>query len=131
MQATLNTIQIRDAKKEDLPLIYSTWLLGLYHGCEWFSRIKKDSFFKNYKLVLDRLLPRCTVKVAVLADDEDVILGYICYRDNNLDWIFVKKAWRKMGIAKMLVPQEITNCTHLTKVGRSLKPKEWTFDPFV
>lgn len=131
MQVTLNTIQIRDVRKEDLPLIYSTWLLGLYHGCEWFSRIKKDSFFKNYKLALERLLPRCTIKVAVLSDDDDVILGYVVYRDSTLDWIFVKKAWRKMGIAKMLLPQGINNCTHLTKVGRSLKPKEWTFDPFV
>lgn len=131
MQATSNTIQIRDVREEDLPLIYSTWLLGLYHGCEWFGRIKKDSFFKNYKRALEGLLPRCQIKVAALADDPDVILGYVCFRGESLDWIFVKKAWRKMGIAKSLLPAGITNCTHLTKVGRSLKPKEWTFDPFV
>lgn len=131
MQVLSNTILIRDVREEDFPLIYSTWLLGLYHGCEWFGRIKKDSYFKNYKLALERLLPRCTIKMAVLADDPDVILGYVCYRGTTLDWIFVKKAWRKMGIAKMLLPSDITNCTHLTKVGRSLKPKEWTFDPFV
>lgn len=131
MQVTSSTIQIRDAKPEDLPLIYSTWLLGLYHGCDWFSRIKKESFFRNYKVVIERLIPKCEVKVACLADDEDVILGYVCYRGENLDWIFVKKAWRKMGIARMLLPKGITNCTHLTKVGRSIKPKEWTFDPFV
>lgn len=131
MQATSNTIQIRDVKEEDLPLIYSTWLLGLYHGCEWMNRIKKESFFKNYKLFIERRLPLCTVKVAALADDPDVILGYVCYRDNVLDWIFVKKAWRKMGIAKMLLPQGVTLVTHLTKVGRSIKPKEWDFDPFV
>jgi hypothetical protein len=131
MQVTLNTIQIRDVREEDLPLIYSTWLLGLYHGCEWFGRIKKDSFFKNYKSALENRLPHCKIKVAALSEDPDVILGYVCYRENVLDWIFVKKAWRKMGIAKMLMPKNIKACTHLTKVGRSIKPKEWDFDPFI
>lgn len=131
MQVTSSTVQIRNFKQEDLPLIYSTWLLGLYHGCDWFGRIKKESFFRNYKVVLERLVPTCEIKVACLTDDEDVILGYVCYRGESLDWIFVKKAWRKMGIGKMLLPEGITNCTHLTKVGRSLKPREWTFDPFI
>jgi hypothetical protein len=131
MQVTLNTIQIRDLREEDLPLIYSTWLLGLYHGCEWFGRIKKDSFFRNYKAFLEKRLLSCQVKVASLTEDPDVILGYVCYRENVLDWIFVKKAWRKMGIAKMLLPQGVTKVTHLTKVGRSIKPKEWDFDPFI
>jgi hypothetical protein len=131
MQVTSNMILVRDVREEDLPLIYSTWLLGLYHGCDWFGRIKKDSFFANYKVSLEKRLPHCTIKVASLKEDPDVILGYVCYRGNVLDWLFVKKAWRKMGIAKMLMPQNINVCTHLTKVGRSLKPKEWDFDPFV
>lgn len=131
MQATSSTIQIRDAVEEDLPLIYSTWLLGLYHGCDWFNRIEKKAFFDNYKKVVEQRVMHSQVKVAVLVEDPDVILGYVCYRNNVLDWIFVKKAWRKIGIAKMLVPQGITICTHLTKVGRSLKPKEWAFNPFV
>lgn len=131
MQATLNTIQIRDASEEDLPLIYSTWLLGLYHGCDWFNRIDKKVFFDNYKKIVEQRVKHSNVKLAVLKEDNDVILGYVCYRGNVLDWVFVKKAWRKMGIAKMLVPADIAACTHLTKVGRSLKPKNWIFNPFV
>lgn len=131
MQVTSNTIQIRNAVKEDLPLIYSTWMLGLYHGCDWFNKIEKKAFFDNYKKVVEKRVTDSDIKVAVLTEDPDVILGYVCYRGNVLDWIFVKKAWRKMGIAKMLTPKDIKICTHLTKVGRSLKPKDWIFNPFI
>jgi hypothetical protein len=131
MQVTSDTIQIRNAVREDLPLIYSTWLLGLYHGCDWFNRIDKKAFFDNYKKLIEKRVVDSDIKVAVLSDDPDVILGYVCYRNNVLDWIFVKKAWRKMGIAKMIMPTNIDTVTHLTKVGRSLKPKNWVFNPFI
>lgn len=131
MQATSSTIQIRAAVEEDLPFIYSTWLLGLYHGCDWFNRIDKKVFFDNYKKIVEQRVKHSNVQVAVLEEDPDVILGYVCHRGDVLDWIFVKKAWRKMGIAKMLIPKETTTCTHLTKVGKSLKPKNWIFNPFI
>lgn len=108
MQVTLNTIQIRDVREEDLPLIYSTWLLGLYHGCEFMGRIRKCSFFLNYKMALERLIPKCTIKVAVLPEDEDVILGYVVYRDTTLDWIFVKKhgeKWELLNLFCQLILQ--------------------------
>jgi GNAT superfamily N-acetyltransferase len=105
--------------------------LGLYHGCDWFNRVDKDAFFKNYKKVIENRIPNCTIKIASLKEDPDVILGYVCYRGDTLDWVFVKKAWRKMGIAKMLMPNNIKVCTHLTKVGRSIKPKDWAFNPFI
>jgi len=131
MQFTSSTIQIRDIEESDINFILSTWLLGLYHGCEWFSRIEKKVFFDNYKKIVTQRIMNGNVKVAVLAEDPDVILGYIVYRENVLDWIFVKKAFRKLGIAKILIPKSINTVTHLTKVGRSLKPKDWSFNPFI
>ena len=91
----------------------------------------KNIFFQKYKLIIQLLLERADVKVACLEEDPDVALGYCVSRGHCLDWIFVKKAWRRLGIAKALVSPDINRCSHLTKLGRTLKPKEWIFDPFL
>lgn len=124
-------ITIRPGVAEDGAFLFATWLRGLYHGNDWFGLIDKDAYFAYYHIVISKILDKSEVLVACLADEPDVVLGYAVYRDHVLHWVHVKKAWRKMGIAKMLVPKDVTTCTHLTKVGKSLKPKEWTFNPFI
>jgi GNAT superfamily N-acetyltransferase len=124
-------IKLRQAKPEDLNFIYSTWLLGLYHGNDWFNDIPKQIFFDNYKKVVEHRLMTSSVTVACLGDDDDVVLGYCVHRENTLDWIFVKKAWRRLGIAKSLLPIDVVQCTHLTKLGKKLKPEHIVFNPFI
>jgi GNAT superfamily N-acetyltransferase len=129
--ATHMKFAIRPAEADDEAFIYATWLHGLRHGNTLFGKTKKDSFYDNYSKVIGLYLSRATVKVLCLADDEDVILGYSVYRGTTLDWVFVKKSWRRLGLAKQLIPQGIKSVTHLTEIGESLKPKEWQYDPFI
>lgn len=129
-------------QKTDEPFLFTTWLNGMYYGTDTVRKfydaidIPKDQFFKKYHKVIEIILdcPSVKVNVAVLKEDEDVILGY-CVTDTidnepTLHYVFVKPAWRKMGLAKEMIPKDITRCTHLTKVGRIIKPKEWTYSPF-
>ena len=124
------TFKVRDARLGDKSFIFSTWLLGLYHGNDWFKEIDKGIYFSTYKLIVEHLLINSRVMVACLPDDEDVVLGYIVFKENVIHWIFVKKPWRKLGIAKLLFPSGITVCTHLTKAGKAIKPKNISFNPF-
>ncbi len=126
----LDLIVNRPATLADKNLIFSTWLLGLYHGNELFHEVPKDIYFAEYKKVVTHLLMKSQVTVACLKDDPDVVLGYVVTEGATLHWVFVKKAWRKLGIATTLVPINIKRVTHLTKLGKSLKPKEFIFDPF-
>lgn len=122
---------IRDMEDEDKAFIYSTWLRGLYYGDSWFAECERTSFFANYHKVIEILLPRSIVKIACLSDNHDVVLGYVVFSGPTIHWIFVKKAFRKMGIARAMVPERtITTVTHLTKLGRIIKPSNWVFDPF-
>lgn len=121
---------IRDATKEDESFIYSTWLLGLRHGNDWFLSIDKERYFQCYKRIIGVLLENSAVKIACLNDDPDVALGYVVYHNNTAHWLFVKKAWRRLGIAKALYPKEITRWSHMTKLVKKLKPKNVIFDPF-
>lgn len=121
----------------DHNFILATWLRGLYYGDSWFSVIPKNVFMENYHRFIENRLKTPGIKISVvcLKDDPEVILGYSVSRTiegiNILDWIFVKSAWRNLGIAKSLIPQPIHAVSHLTKVGKSLKPANVIFNPFI
>jgi hypothetical protein len=119
---------------EDKNFIYASWLRGLYYGESWFSEIPKNIFMENYHKVIDSILKKSStvVKVACLKDDPSVILGYAVLVDTGgLHWVFIKKSWRNIGIAKDLVGS-VSYCSHLTNVGISImKKKGWIFNPFI
>jgi GNAT superfamily N-acetyltransferase len=135
---------IRDMRPEDRNFIFATWLRGLYYGDSYFERIQKPIFMENYHKVIERILnfPDTKVWVACLADEPDVILGYSVSRNKNfgnqsvgvLDWVFVKSAWRKIGIGRKLLPMNTKAYTHTTNVaGEIIKSKElnFIFNPFI
>ncbi len=125
---------IRDYVPDDRNLIISTFLLGLYYGDSWFSEIEKKTFMEHYNKVINYLIdsPKTSIKVACLKEDANTVLGYAMMSGPNLHWVFVKKNWRGIGIAKDLVPSSITTVTHLTKTGLSIiKKKALAFNPFI
>lgn len=133
-------ISIRDRDPNDDAFILSTWLKGiLYGGLDFYSKIPKDVFFSNHHRILERLLslPTTTTKIACLKDDPDVILGYTVYRVAGgvtvLDYIFVKKSWRGIGIAKSLAPPNVNAVTNLTKAAEAILSKcpNIVFNPYL
>lgn len=126
--------EIRDFKPEDKSFIMATFLKGLYYGDSWFSLIPKRIFMDNYKHAAEALVNKSTVKVACLKIDPDVIIGYSILSNDftTIHWCFVKKAWRKQGVGRSLVPQFPTEVTHLTEVGKRILPqfKNCVFNPF-
>ncbi len=129
----LDLIAVRNYVPEDKNFIMATWLRGLYHGNMWFNLIPRDIYFKHYNKVVEAILakPTTTIKIACLKDDPEVILGYSVYENNNLHWVQTKAAWRNIGIAKSLIPTNITTITHVSKVGVTLSiRKNLLFNPF-
>lgn len=130
-------VAIRYAAEEDRNFILATWLRGLYYGDTWFREVPKEIFMTEYHKILNNILasPNTKIYVACLIDDPDVILGYAVTNqaETTLSWVFVKSAWRGIGIAKGLMPKSITSVTHLTKVGLSIlrKHPQVIFNPFV
>jgi hypothetical protein len=133
----LNLVKVRDYLPEDKNFIYASWLRNLYYSDAGFKDVPKDVFMKNYHDILERILNSTAVKVKVacLNDDESVILGYSVLSEISptLYWVFVKAAWRRIGIAKSLVPSDTKVVTHLTAVGRSLIKKHpgVVYNPFI
>lgn len=127
---------MRNYLPEDEAFVMATFLRGLYYGDSWFSYVPKDIFMNNYKKIAAAIISRSTntVKIACLKEDPSVILGYsILSADyETVHFVFVKKAWRKQGIASGLVPKTAKAVTHLTHLGRQLMPKlkDSVFNPF-
>lgn len=95
--------------------------------------VPKSAYFLMYHKFIENLLqkPGCIVKLAVLSDDHDVVLGYSVSREDVLDYIFVQKESRGQKIATALIPQ-ITAFTHTTADWHPIwqsKYKECEFKP--
>lgn len=125
---------VRDMVPGDKNFILATWLRGLRFGNDWFGLIDSRTYFETYHNILERLLaaPGVQVRVACMKDDADVIFGYSVYKNDRLDWIFVKSAWRGIGVGKALMPDTITKVSHVTKLGASYLREHpgIIFDPF-
>lgn len=125
-------IKLRNLKPDDVNFVLASMLRSLYYGNEFYNKIEKASFFKNYEVIVKQILDKSQTVVAVLQEDEDVILGYSIGAPEVLHFVFVKQAWRKQGIAKkMFNLYNFTTVTHLTKVGDPIRERiGLTFDPF-
>lgn len=127
---------IRDMVPEDKNFIMATFLRGLYYGDSYYSLVPKHIFMSNYKVAAESVIDnnQAVIKIACLKEDPNVIIGYsIVSKDHQaVIWIFTKTAWRRRGIAKSLLPQYLTACTHLTALGRTLMHKlpSMVFNPF-
>lgn len=130
-------IEIRAGLPGDKNFVLSTFLLGIYYGGTAYSEMSKDIFMLEYHKLAEKLLisEDTSLKVACLKEDHNVILGYaLLDKDGHtIHFVFVKKLWRKIGIMKSLIPQQVLFCTHLTDVGISLikKAPYISFNPFL
>lgn len=127
-------ITTRTRLSADTNFIMATWLRGLRYGNDWFELIESEAYYATYHKVIESLLakPGVTVLVSCLKDDPEVILGYSVFEGPKLHWVFVKKPWRAIGIAKSLVPTDISTVTHVTVIGRSIMQKhKVVFNPFI
>jgi len=139
MSAQEQAVVVRDATPGDDNFILATWLRGLRHGNTFFGRIDQTIYFETYHRIIRAVLarPDTSTRVACLKDDQEVILGYAVSHPvqggSALDWIFCKKAWRNIGIAKSLLPDNVTTVTHITALGDAIlkKHKDIKFNPFV
>jgi GNAT superfamily N-acetyltransferase len=129
---------IRATEPNDKNFVIATFLRSVYHDGSWFSKIPEKIFMATYRLVIERLYAstKCLVVVACLAEDPDVILGFsiVSVDGDILHWVYVKKKWRRHGIATRLVPSTVTTITHLNNLGDSImkiRKLDLIFNPFL
>ncbi len=116
-------------------MIFSKWKRSLRHGNDYFKLIDSDAYYEIYDRYISRLLadPLSVIRLAVLTDDRDIVLGFSVCRRHVLDYVHVHKDHRRCGIGTRLVPRGTSEITHVTKTGLTIwgsKYPDWKFNPF-
>jgi GNAT superfamily N-acetyltransferase len=124
--------------------IYNSWLKSFGKSTEA-RRMAAKVYFEGYSKIVDSILKNSFVAIALNPDDADQILGYVVFNydeDINLSvvhYVYVKEAFRKLGIAKKLMEQiqpklgeEAMICTFANHIFDDLRDKYLlTYDPFM
>lgn len=91
-----------------------------------------QTWFKDFHKYLLALIQSSHIVIATDKEDQDFILGYAIFNHSQLEFVYVKEAYRQQGIGTMLihdVPYESINEKNMTKLGRKIldqqaQPKE-------
>jgi hypothetical protein len=150
----IDRITYRDAGSKDRDFVQATLLNHFYEESFWAQRLTTRTYFDGHTALVQTLLDKpgvCTV-VACEKDDTDALLGFVIFENPDefgnpaiLDFIYVKKSWRVLGIGKMLfgatgLPSDLagvhvsyaTKAWFTTKAQRGLEEKfHATYNPYL
>lgn len=114
-----DVLEIRPAREADTNFIYSSWLRSYKWGNSFLRGLPDYLYYPHMTQLIDYLIKVRNVKIEVvcLREDSDIIVGYVVKEHRTVHFLFVKEAWRKLGIAKSLVPKDLALVTHFTNVG--------------
>lgn len=121
--------------KEYQGLVMAKWLRTLKYGADFYKLIDKDAFYPVYSKFIERLLNKedSVVRLAVLSEDRDVVLGYSLSAGPVLHYVWVQSDQRNQGIGTTLAPKTVEKITHVTNSGIKFWQKKFPnakFDPF-
>lgn len=131
---------LRPAVGNDLPFIFDTFLKSYKMSSAIGKSCRNGIFFDNYRLVVDDILESSSVTIACHKDEPSVIFGYIIHQGNILHYIFIKEAFRNLGLAKALYNHGLQDTdplfgylytTHKTFISEKIESLKVPFNPFV
>jgi len=115
--------------------VKSNWIRSYRNLNDYIKLTDAKAYYEHAQYAIKRVLlsADCVIRVAVLSDDFDVALGFSATHDNVLDYVYVARPYRGIGIASQLVPIKIESFTCITKHGLKIWPvkfPEAKFNPF-
>lgn len=127
-------------KAIDLPsnyknLVWDSFLKSHRQNNKYMALIEYDHYKSNYAIYIGNLLarPDALIKLAVLTDDPDIVIGWSLIEPGIVHYVHVKADCRRIGIASHLLSESFNTITHFTTLGlklRKLKCPEVKFKPF-
>lgn len=120
---------VRRADADDAAFVFSYWLRDYYEHSAFAKGIDKTLFMHLHHLLLERIIARSVIHIVCDVEDPSVCYGFICAEGPVLHYIFVKRRFRRLGLARRLLreagleagPQAFT---HLTDTFVGLR-KRW------
>jgi len=130
-------LKFRKAKASDINFIYDSFLKSMKNDSSLGRLCTAHVFFKEFPAIIDRILSDSETLVASADEDDETIIGYIIFEPNVVHYLFVKEAFRNLGIAKELIGQALAGKMEFTYTSRTHHIREIikkypgiTFNPF-
>jgi len=145
---------VRPAEPDDFAFIFSTWLKSYRYNNQDVSRVPAELYYRKHHEVIARLRDRCALPVACLPDSPAVIIGFAALElppallntsslpppapaPPVIHWVYVKRAWRRMGVATRLLGQLSPSAcchSHWTSAIHPWAHVKWSglrYDPYL
>lgn len=128
---------VRTARETDLNYVRASWSRDAYELTR--DRPGLYALFRPlFESVQARILKAASVLVVVDPEDDDLIFGCAVYEKGSapvLHYVAVKRAFRKAGLARMLLKEagfrENKPAVYsLRAVPNKMIPRQWTFVPY-
>ena len=94
--------KLREFHEEDRNFILATWLRSLRRS-PVYTFLPNRVFFKHLEPQLWKLIASGEMAVACAADEPEHILGWACGGAGFLHYAYVKRPYRRLGVAKRMV----------------------------
>ena len=142
LDATDIAIAIRNLSPDDSAFVFSSWLRNYRASSIIVKNVLDSVYFPKHHRLIESILARreCRTRIAYVAGDPHTIIGYLVAEATLprpiLHWIYVKSAFRRMGVAtELLGGLDPNDCsfTHWTSTTNALLYK-WpraVYDPYL
>jgi GNAT superfamily N-acetyltransferase len=103
-------ITTRMMKPNDLNFVFDSWLKS-WRSNKYAGVIPNNLYYSTYRSTIEGLVGRgAEVVVAVNSEDEDHILGYVCFETTPdgfscIHYLYVKDPYLKRGVDAILLEQ--------------------------
>lgn len=119
----MTEIAIRDLRPDDLRYVMDSWLKSYLAGrTHAWRHVDYKRAVRGHRRVVDELRKRARIRIAVDPAADFVILGWACADSECLHYVYVKKKFRRAGIARVLIEDAGSPrfYSHPTVVGRKV-----------
>lgn len=129
-------MKLRAMVHEDRHLILSAWIHSFYRSSSTpMQFISHNTFTVLYGPVLDKILSRSQVLVAVAPEDPSLIIGWVCFEKDAgvVHYVWCRDPYRRQGVAsEMLRCLDVKAYSHETHVWRKYvlhRYPDWRYKP--
>lgn len=120
------------ADESERNLVLKLWLVDGVDSAYADAVTHRAWYSDHERMLRERVLPSSTVECVVLRDEPSAILAWCCYSGDVLHFVHVKRRWRRVGLARMLLARHaFAVYTHRTRMCSALPiPGAWQFNPY-
>ncbi len=126
-------VTVRDAAEADLAFIRKAWRETFQFGSLAVDGADKSHYFDEMTRLFAAIVPGASARIACDATDDDVRVGFACWTDDVLHYVYVQRDFRGHGLVRDLLeglPIKAYSFTTLQFVKR-IKPlvRGWAYKP--